>query len=263
MADRVAVVTGAARGIGASVASALAADGCAVALFDADPIVVDTAKELAGTGAATIGSVVDVTNIAAVELAVAGVERDLGPIDVLANVAGVLRCAPILDATDADWAACLAVNATGVWNAGRAVGRRMRERGRGAIVTVASNAATTPRVEMGAYAASKAAAAMLTRCLGLELAADGVRCNVVCPGSTDTAMLRSMWPDPEDDPDIQKRAADAVIAGSLAQHRLGIPLGRIAEPSDVAAAVVFLASDAARHITLQTLTVDGGATLGS
>jgi 2,3-dihydro-2,3-dihydroxybenzoate dehydrogenase len=258
VADRVALVTGAARGIGASVAGALAADGCGVALFDADPTVVDTAKDLAATGAATIGSVVDVTNIAAIELAVAGVERDLGPIDVLANVAGVLRCAPVLDAADADWAACIAVNATGVWNVGRAVGRRMRERCRGSIVTVASNAATTPRVEMGAYSASKAAAAMLTRCLGLELAANGVRCNVVCPGSTDTAMLRSMWPDADDE-----RAADAVVAGSLAQHRLGIPLGRIAEPSDVAAAVVFLASDAARHITLQTLTVDGGATLGS
>lgn len=252
-----AVITGAARGIGVSVAGALAADGCAVALFDADPTVADTAKELAGTGAATIGSVVDVTNPDAVEAAVDGAERDLGPIDVLANVAGVLRTSSIVDAADADWAVCLAGNATGVWNTGRSIGRRMRDRGRGAIVTVASNAAATPRIGMGAYAASKAAAAMLTRCLGLELAAHGVRCNVVCPGSTDTAMLRSMWPDADDE-----RGVEGVIAGSLAQHRLGIPLGRIAEPADVAAAVVFLASDAARHITLQSLTVDGGATLG-
>ncbi|NEE57327.1 SDR family oxidoreductase, partial [Streptomyces sp. SID8455] len=92
-----------------------------------------------------------------------------------------------------------------------------------------------------------------TKCLGLELARSGVRCNVVAPGSTDTAMQRALWTDPG--------AEARVIDGDPSTYRTGIPLGRIAEPADIADAVAFLASDRARHITLQELYVDGGATL--
>ena len=106
---------------------------------------------------------------------------------------------------------------------------------------------------MAAYAASKAAATMLIRCLGLELAAAGVRCNVVSPGSTDTAMHEALWADGS--------AAHRSIAGSPEHFRVGIPLGRIASPADVADAVLFLASDRARHITMQDLLADGGASL--
>jgi 2,3-dihydro-2,3-dihydroxybenzoate dehydrogenase len=108
---------------------------------------------------------------------------------------------------------------------------------------------------MGGYAASKAASAMLTRCLGLELAAHGIRCNTVSPGSTDTPMLRAMWQN--------GNGARDTIAGSLDHHRLGIPLGKLGQSEDVANAVAFLASDEASHITLQDLCVDGGASLGS
>jgi 2,3-dihydro-2,3-dihydroxybenzoate dehydrogenase len=94
---------------------------------------------------------------------------------------------------------------------------------------------------------------MFTRCLGLELARDGVRCNVVAPGSTDTPMQRALW--------TEEDGARPVIEGVPGEYRTGIPLGRIADPEDVAEAVAFLLSDAARHITLQTLYVDGGATL--
>jgi 2,3-dihydro-2,3-dihydroxybenzoate dehydrogenase len=129
----------------------------------------------------------------------------------------------------------------------------MITRRRGAIVTVTSNAAGVPRAGMAAYAASKAAAAHFTRCLGLELAAHGIRCNVVAPGSTDTPMQRSLW---------NEETRDApVIAGDPATYRTGIPLGRIATPEDIADAVLFLASERARHITLHDLYVDGGATL--
>lgn len=249
-------ITGAAGGIGAAVASALARAGSPVALLDHDEAVHETAERLRGSGAEVYSVVADVADRNAVDVAVAAAERRLGPIGVLANVAGVLRVGPVLDLDDRDWAACLAVNATGVWNTGRAVGRLMRERGAGSIVTVASNAAAVPRVGMAAYAASKAASVMITRGLGLELAPH-VRCNVVCPGSTDTAMQRALWPDPEDD-----GGADAVVAGSPESFRLGIPLGRVADPADIADVVVFLAGDASRHITLQSLTVDGGATLG-
>lgn len=106
---------------------------------------------------------------------------------------------------------------------------------------------------MAAYAASKAAAAMFTKCLGLELARSGVRCNVVAPGSTDTPMQRALW----NGPDAEQR----VIDGDPSTYRTGIPLGRIADPADIAETVAFLASDRARHITMQELYVDGGATL--
>jgi 2,3-dihydro-2,3-dihydroxybenzoate dehydrogenase len=248
-----ALVTGAGRGIGAAVARAFAEAGVPVALLDRDEVVHDTAAQLGG---AALALVADVARPDAVAAAVDRAEDALGPIAALANVAGVLRTGPVLDADDADLADCLAVNTTGVWNTGRVVGRRMYARRAGAIVTVASNAAGTPRVGMGAYAASKAASLALTRALGLELAPH-VRCNAVCPGSTDTAMQRSLWPDPADD-----TGALPVIAGRPDQYRLGIPLGRIAEPADVAAAVLFLAGPAARQITMQSLTVDGGATLG-
>jgi 2,3-dihydro-2,3-dihydroxybenzoate dehydrogenase len=241
------LVTGAAQGIGAAVAAAFSASvGGPVALLDRDPAVLDRAAELGG-----LGLVADVSDPDAVEAAVAKAEAELGPLDALANVAGILRTGPVLDLPDADLAASLAVNTIGVWNTGRSAGRRMYERRRGSIVTVASNAAATPRVGMAAYSASKAAAAAITRALGLELAPH-VRCNVVAPGSTDTPMLRAMGAD---------RARS--IAGTPEEYRLGIPLQRIADPADVAEVVVFLAGAAARHVTMQSLTVDGGATLGS
>jgi len=250
MSAGVALVTGAAQGIGAAVAAAFAAQGTPVALLDRDAAVEATAKEVDG-----LALLADVTDAAAVEAAVARAEAELGPLTALANVAGILRTGPLLDLPDGALVDSLAVNTTGVWNAGRAVGRRMYARGAGSIVTVGSNAGATPRTGMAAYSASKAAAAALTRALGLELAPH-VRCNVVCPGSTDTPMLRGMWADPEAD-------RGRVIAGTPAEYRLGIPLQRLAEPADVAGVVVFLAGPAARHVTMQSITVDGGATLGT
>ncbi|MCE0766778.1 SDR family oxidoreductase [Pseudonocardia kujensis] len=258
-----AFVTGAAQGIGAAVAAAFARAGTPVALLDRDEGVEATAEELRADGGTALALVADVADPAAVEAAVDRAEAEVGPIAALANVAGVLRTGGVLDLPDTALAESLAVNTTGVWNTGRAVGRRLYARRAGAIVTVASNAAATPRAGMAAYSASKAAAAALTRALGLELA-PYVRCNVVCPGSTDTPMLRGMWADPVDRTDPDDTAAkDRVIAGTPAEYRLGIPLQRIADPDDVADVVLFLASDASRHVTMQSLTVDGGATLGT
>ncbi|MFE2913404.1 2,3-dihydro-2,3-dihydroxybenzoate dehydrogenase [Kitasatospora indigofera] len=239
-AGRVALVTGAARGIGAAVARMLAERGAEVIASDLD---------------APDGSVhrLDVTDGAAVEALVERIEREHGPIDVLVNVAGVLTAAPVLETTDENWARTFAVNTTGVFHTCRAVGRRMAGRGRGSIVTVGSNAAGVPRTNMAAYAASKAATTMFVRCLGLELARSGVRCNLVSPGSTDTGMQRALWTD--------DAAEQRVIDGDPASYRVGIPLGRIAAPEDVAEAVAFLAGDRARHITMHDLYVDGGATL--
>jgi len=250
---RVALVTGAAQGIGAAVARALA-DEAVIAAVDTNAEGLSSlVTELHAKGLQAAAFPANVSDVTTVEATVERIEQELGPIEVLTNVAGVLRPGPILSYSDEDWAFTFSVNTLGVFQVSRAVARRMVPRRRGAIVTVGSNAAAVPRMQMAAYAASKAASSMFTKCLGLELAPHGIRCNVVSPGSTDTAMQRALWPD--------EHGAQAVIAGSPEAYRLGIPLQRIASPEDIASAVRFLVSDAARHITLHDLRVDGGATL--
>jgi 2,3-dihydro-2,3-dihydroxybenzoate dehydrogenase len=255
MTGKVALVSGAAGGIGTEVARALATAGASVAAMDvrADHLGAAVAV-LRAEGLAVQPFVADVTTAQDVHRAVADVEDRCGSIDFLVNAAGVLIPGAVRQLTDSSWATTLAVNSTGVFLVCRAVVDRMVPRGRGAIVTVASNAAGTPRAGMAAYSASKAAATMFTKCLGLEVARYGIRCNVVSPGSTDTDMLRTLWRGTD--------GARAAIDGDPETFRVGIPLGKLASPSDVAAAVVFLLSEAAGHVTMQDLTVDGGATLG-
>ncbi|MFJ6370049.1 2,3-dihydro-2,3-dihydroxybenzoate dehydrogenase [Streptomyces virginiae] len=259
---KVALVTGAGQGIGEAVVRTLFRLGATVAATDVQAkAVAALAAELdpetgqapsAGDGAVRAYEL-DVTDPAAVDRTVERIGRELGPIDILVNVAGVLRAAPVAELTDEDWAATFAVNVQGVFFTSRSVVPGMAARGAGSVITVASNAAGIPRTGMAAYAASKAAAVMFTKCLGLEYARSGVRCNIVAPGSTDTPMQWALWTDPQ--------APARVLEGDLASYRTGIPLGRIADPQDIADAVAFLASDQARHITMQDLYVDGGATL--
>ena len=251
----VAVVTGAAQGIGAAVAHALSGHGMALALLDTQREgLLARLEELRPRGTRAEAFVTDVSDGAAVDAVIGRIERELGPISTLVNVAGILRTGPVASFSDEDWAATFAVNTHGVFHVSRAVARRMVPRRQGVIVTVASNASNTPRMGMAAYAASKAASAHFTKCLGLELAEHGIRCNVVSPGSTDTDMQRALWTD--------EQGANKVIAGTPESFRVGIPLRRIATPADIADAVSFLVSERARHITLHDLCVDGGATLG-
>ncbi|MCX4582462.1 MULTISPECIES: 2,3-dihydro-2,3-dihydroxybenzoate dehydrogenase [unclassified Streptomyces] len=251
----VAVVTGAAGGIGAEIARSLVAAETPVALLDRDVLALwELAAELDSTGVRVLAVATDVTDSGDVDSAVAKVEVELGPIEYLVNAAGVLRSGQAAQLTDEEWDTTFAVNAGGVFHMSRAVARVMVPRGSGSIVTVASNAAATPRMSMSAYAASKAASAMFTKCLGLELAAHGIRCNVVAPGSTRTPMLTALQGD---------AAERASIEGVPDAYRVGIPLRRIAEPSHIADAVLFLLSERASHITMHDLTVDGGAALGA
>lgn len=252
------LITGAAGGIGAAVAAAFAADGAAIALLDHDPAVLELGARYGARGYA---AVVDVTDRDSVDKAFDAAIAALGRPATVVHAAGILETGPVAELTEAQWDRCLAVNATGTVNVTRRAAAELVAAGGGSIVVVTSNAGATPRAGMAAYGASKAAAASFARSLGLEVAGSGVRVNLVSPGSTDTPMLRGMWsadgtPDP-----LAAAARDRIVAGDPDGYKLGIPLRRVATAADVAAAVVFLASDAARHITLHDLRVDGGATL--
>lgn len=251
-----AVVTGAGGGIGAAVAQWLAQRNVQLALIDKDEQALETTVKLCHQLGAhhPLQLAIDLTDSAAVDRGFDEIVRQLGPPTMVAGVAGILVARTLAETTDTDWDNQLAVNATGTFYLLRAASRTMHDSAGGSIVVVGSNAARVPRAQMAAYAASKAAAAALVRTAGLELAARGIRCNVVEPGSTDTAMQRDVWADPV----VGEAAA---VGGDLSQFRVGIPLGRIADPADVAEVVGFLLSPQSRHVTLQRVLVDGGATL--
>ncbi|MBA4489249.1 SDR family oxidoreductase [Paracoccus sp. S1E-3] len=246
-----ALVTGAAGGIGRALVAELAAAGARV-------LATDTDTALASLDAAGDEGVVwrplDVRDpVRAAELA-AEAARLHGPLSLGVHAAGILAVQPLMEMPAEDWQRLIDINAGGTLNMLQVFGRAMRPQRRGAIVVIGSNAGGVPRLGIGAYGASKAAAAMLTRAAGLELAAEGIRCNLVAPGSTLTPMQTAMWDDPH-------AGAAAVIAGDAAKFRAGIPLGKLATPQDIARAAMFLLSDQAGHVTMADLYVDGGATL--
>jgi 2,3-dihydro-2,3-dihydroxybenzoate dehydrogenase len=248
---RVALVPGASGGIGEAVARMLGETGAKVAVTDIDG---DGAKRVAATIHESIGWRMDVTRSADVERTIGEIEDQLGEIDILVNVAGLVPRAPLLSVSDADFEALFAVNVRGVFNCLRAVGRRMQTRRRGAIVTVGSQGAILSRKSLAPYGASKAAASSLTKTFGLEMAEYGIRCNVVHPGVTETPAAKANW-------DAGRGSRATHVAGDLAGFRAPIPLGKIGKPEDAAATVLFLLSDQAGHITMEDIVVDGGATM--
>jgi len=253
---RVVLVTGAAGGIGHACAAAFAAEGDTVALADIDEAgCSSTASELVGDRHSV--HTVDLGSSASIASLLGQVEAFHGGVDVLVNAAAVLKPAPLLQMTAAEWDETLAVNARGAVLLSQAVARRCVERGvPGRIVLFASILARGPaRLANVAYSASKAAVVQAARCMALELAEHRITVNVVSPGSTNTEMLTGVQ--------VGNDAArlEGVVRGDLSQWRLGIPLGALARPQDQAAAAVFLASEAAAHITGHELIVDGGQTL--
>ena len=253
---KVALVTGGAQGIGAALVQRLASMGVKVAVVDyKEEKLYSHVNQLKEQDLQVYAFPADVGDSKAIDGIVDYVERKVGPIDLLVNVAGVLSSGPVESFSDQDWARTFSVNTTGVFHVSRAVSRYMIPRKKGSIVTVGSNAASVPRVSLAAYAASKAATVMFTKCLGLELAEHNIRCNIVSPGSTDTDMQRSLWND--------DHGAQMMIDGIPDSYKVGIPLKKIAEPENIADAILFFLSDQSSHITMSNLVVDGGATLGA
>lgn len=244
LAERVALVTGAGRGIGRAVCRTLAAAGADIVAVDIDPTsALDAAREMTALGRRSIGLPTDVTDPRAVEAMVARAESELGPIDVLVNVAGICRNAPAERMSDADWRDVLAVNLDGTYWCCRAIGGRMLSRGHGAIVNIASLSASVvdfPQPQ-ASYNASKAGVVQLTRSLASEWAAGGVRVNAVSPGYIATEMTKL---------GIAEGWGDTWLSM--------IPMGRLGEPEEVADSVLFLASDASSYLTGAEIEIDGG-----
>ena len=242
LAGRVALVTGGARGIGAAIAQTLAREGCDVAVVDrlADDAAHAVAGGIEAAGRKALLITADVRDFAAAEAAVARAVRELGRLDVLVANAGVTADAMSWKMSEEQWDSVLDVNLKGCFAYTRAAARVMRASGGGRMVLIASVNALRGKVGQANYAASKAGVVALGRALARELGKSGVTVNVVAPGMIRTAMTAAL------PPAVVQRAVDESA------------LGRIGEPEDVAAAVTFLCSDAARHVTGTVLRVDGG-----
>jgi len=243
MAGQVALVTGAARGIGAAIAKRLAAHGATVIASDRDPEVEQVAAAILEAGGAAEAAQADVTDAQATEAVFQDLLARHGRLDIAVHNAGITKDALLVGMRDKDWQAVLDVNLTGVQRCTRLALRPMMQARRGCIVNLGSIQALRGGRGQANYAAAKAGVVALTRAAALEVADRGVRVNAVMPGFIDTDMTAT----------IRRRAGDEVLAR--------IPAGRFGTPEDVAGLVLFLCSADAAYITGQAITVDGGLSL--
>jgi 3-oxoacyl-[acyl-carrier protein] reductase len=240
LSGRVAIVTGASRGIGRAVARTLAAAGAAVVAGARGDHAADVADEVTSTGGRAIAVALDVTDDAAIAAAVALATTTFGKVDILVNNAGITRDQLLLRMKRDDWDAVVATNLTGAFACTQAVLKGMVKQRYGRIVTISSVVGQSGNAGQSNYAASKAGLIGFSKALAREVASRNITVNVVAPGLIDTDMTRAV--------------ADAVQQDWVAS----IPLGRLGTPDDVATAVCFLASDAASYITGHVLAVNGG-----
>ncbi|MDQ6638589.1 MAG: SDR family oxidoreductase [Pseudomonadota bacterium] len=241
---RVAVVTGAANGIGAACARLFAASGATVALWDIDAAAAQVlATELARSRGRAQAFACNVGRSAEVAAALAATTAAFGRVDILVNNAGIFRAADFLDIAEADWDAVIDVNLKGAFLVGQAVGREIARSGGGAIVNMSSVNGITAIPNIASYNASKGGIDQLTRAMALALADLGIRVNAVAPGTIATELARK-----------------AVLGSAEAAARImsRTPLRRLGAPDEVAAVCAFLASDAASYMTGEVVYVDGG-----
>jgi NAD(P)-dependent dehydrogenase (short-subunit alcohol dehydrogenase family) len=246
--NRVALVTGASSGIGRATALRLSQEGASLALVALEGDDLETAAaECQATGAAALAVPTDVADSRQVAAAFDHAES-LGPVSAVFSNAGISFVGPVTELADADWLRQLHVNLSGSFYVLREAAKRMIPRGGGAIVVTGSELGLLGQTGYVGYTATKGGALAMTRAFAAELAPHGIRVNSISPGTTDTPMLRAEFaaaPDP---------------ARERAENEGSIPLGRIGQPGDVAAAVAFLLSDEAAYITGANLVVDGGRT---
>jgi 3-hydroxybutyrate dehydrogenase len=248
----VAFVTGAGRGIGRATARRFARAGYALGLTGrSHPHLLEAIDEITDAGGTARAVVCDVTNRKSIERAVEKIQRELGEIDVLVNNAGIADSAPFVSITDESWDRILAVNLTGTYLCMRVIVPGMFERRRGRVINIASIAGLTGFAYTAAYCAAKHGVVGLTRAVAIEAASKGVTVNAVCPGWVNTDMTRASIARIVTTTGRTEEQARAVL------ERMS-PQGRLIEPDEVAAVVVFLASPDAHGINGQTLSVDGG-----
>lgn len=254
---KVVAVTGAASGVGLETARQLALSGANVALLDIDSSALAVALRTIPHADGQLMSVpADTAETSQMEGAVQAITARFGRLDGLVANAGIrMRSTRVTELEDDVWDRLMRVNLRGVFVACRAGARPMIAAKSGAVVAVASISGHVPRIGQSAYCASKAGVIQLARTLALELAEHRIRVNAVCPGTVNTALLKQAQA--QDGPQVLRDR----IYGSATGFRPGIPLRQIAEPEDVAATILFLLSPAARHITGQTIFVDGGESI--
>ena len=242
----VALVTGAARGIGKAIVGELVACGAKVVAVDRDGPTLSEVMEASDRPDALLGVTADVTDAEQMAAAVRQAEQRFGQVGVLVNNAGISAYFDVVEMTEADWDKVLSVDLKGAWICARAVIPSMRTLGRGSIVNIASIHATVTVDGMFPYAVAKSGLIGFTRSLALDLAPEGIRVNAVSPGWTRTQLVQE-WFDNQPDPEEAERSV-------LRVH----PMGRICEPAEIATAVRFLASDAASGMTGAEVAVDAG-----
>lgn len=256
LTDRVAIVTGAASGIGRASAERMAEAGAVVVCADRDAEgAAVTAEHVRAAGGTADAVALDVADARQVDDLVAGTVARHGHLDVMANVAGIIHTSPVLDTREADLDRVLAVNLKGVFFGCQSAGRVMAEQGSGSIVNMASAAVDQPAAGLVCYGMAKAALVQLTKVLAVELGPQGVRANAVAPGFVVSGMTGRAWTAEDGTEDPQ---AKADVTGMMAKRT---PLKAVGQPDDIAYAVLYLASDASRFMTGQILRPNGGVAM--
>jgi len=251
----VALITGAAGGLGSAIAAAFAREGCRLFLSDIDEKGLrQRLEELQSKGMVVDGLAGDLTQQEQRQAIVDSAIQKFGRINVLVNNAGVASTKSLWDLTEPDWDAVLDINVKAMFFMLQAVARQMAAAGGGSIINIASVAGRAGRPLLIHYAASKAAVISVTRSCALALAPSGVRVNAIAPGMIDTDMLQSLIGGWNQIPQGSSAAGEVPLSAK-------IPLGRVARPEDIVGAAIFLASSESSYVTGQTYNVDGGIVL--